>query len=94
MNEETELTADEQNVLEQIREIKAFYSYLLNYGLVIALLFLINFIAMPDYIWAIWPALGWGIYVAWHGLNAFDVVNFFGPEWEKKQLEKRLGRKL
>ncbi|PRY63507.1 2TM domain-containing protein [Vreelandella songnenensis] len=44
--------------------------------------------------WAWWPAMGWGIGIISHGLSAFEVLNFFGPEWEKKQIEKRLGRKL
>ncbi|WP_258176457.1 2TM domain-containing protein [Photobacterium damselae] len=29
-----------------------------------------------------------------HGINAFKVFNLFSPEWERKQVEKRLGRKL
>jgi hypothetical protein len=24
----------------------------------------------------------------------FEVINLFGPNWEKKQIEKRLGRPL
>ncbi|ENM5859818.1 2TM domain-containing protein, partial [Vibrio mimicus] len=44
--------------------------------------------------WAWWPALGWGIGVINHGLNAFEVFDLFGAKWEKRQIEKRLGRKL
>ncbi|WP_345775811.1 hypothetical protein [Vibrio sp. 99-8-1] len=29
-----------------------------------------------------------------HGLNAFEVFTMFGPKWEKRQIEKKLGRKL
>jgi hypothetical protein len=29
-----------------------------------------------------------------HGLNAFEWINLFGPKWERKRIEKRLGRGL
>lgn len=94
MNNEIQVTADEKVVLEQVRAIKSFYSNLISYLSVIALLFVINFMIDPSYIWAWWPAMGWGIGIVCHGLSAFEVLNFFGPDWEKKQVEKRLGRKL
>lgn len=100
LNQETTMMAEnnfsieEQQALEYVRDIKGFYSHLVNYVLVIAFLFVINFITSPGYIWAWWAALGWGIGVLTHALSVFEVFNFFGPDWEKKQVEKRLGRKL
>ncbi len=94
MDTETKLTKEEQVAIEQVQAIKGFYSHLTTYILVIALLFAINLFANPTYIWAVWPALGWGIGIINHGLGAFEVLNFFGPKWEKRQIEKRLGRKL
>jgi hypothetical protein len=38
--------------------------------------------------------LGWGIGLVVHGLRVFGVIKLFGPEWEKRQVEKQLGRKL
>ncbi|CZF80645.1 helix-turn-helix protein [Grimontia celer] len=94
MTEEVKYTAEEERVINQVREIKGFYSHLTTYALVIGLLFMINFLTSPDYIWAWWPAMGWGIGITVHALNSFEILNFFGPDWEKKQIEKRLGRKL
>ena len=94
MDTETKLTQDEQVAIEQVQAIKGFYSHLTTYVLVIALLFAINLFTNPTYIWAVWPALGWGIGIINHGLGAFEVLSFFGPKWEKRQIEKRLGRKL
>ncbi|MGF1686572.1 2TM domain-containing protein [Photobacterium japonica] len=88
------LTEEEQSVIEQVKEIKGFYSHLITYVIVIVGLFILNYVTDPTYIWAWWPALGWGIGIVSHGLSAFEVLNFFGPEWEKRQIEKRLGRKL
>ncbi|NIY92005.1 2TM domain-containing protein [Vibrio diazotrophicus] len=94
MTNETKFTEEEQTVIDQVRSIKGFYSHLMTYVMVISLLFAINLFTNPDYIWAWWPALGWGIGILNHGLNAFEVFNLFGPKWEKRQIEKRLGRKL
>ncbi|MGF1692281.1 2TM domain-containing protein [Photobacterium kagoshimensis] len=89
------MISDEENkVLAQVREIKGFYSHLITYVLVISMLFVINFITDSSYIWAWWPAMGWGIGIISHALSAFEIMNFFGADWEKKQVEKRLGRKL
>ena len=94
MNSTTKLSIEEQAAFESVQNLKAFYSHLITYVVVIILLFIINFISNPDYIWAVWPALGWGIGVISHGLSVFEVFDVFSPEWEKKQIEKKLGRKL
>lgn len=87
-------TYEEQRAIEQVRDIKGFYSHLITYVIVISCLFALNLILQPGYIWAKWAAFGWGIGVISHGISVFEVFNFFGPEWEKKQVEKRLGKKL
>ncbi len=94
MNNEIQVTENEKAVIEQVRAIKDFYTHLTSYVLVITLLFIINFVTGTGYMWAWWPAMGWGIGIISHGLSAFEVLNIFGPDWEKKQIEKRLGRKL
>ncbi|WP_318513086.1 2TM domain-containing protein [Photobacterium leiognathi] len=94
MNKEITITEDEKQALEYVKGIKSFYSNLTSYVLVIGMLFVINYFTSPDYWWAVWPALGWGIGIVSHALSAFEILNIFGPEWERKQVEKRLGRKL
>lgn len=39
----------------------------------------------------LWGSIGWGIGLVVHGLSVFEVI---GPNWERKQIEKRLGRPL
>ncbi|MCC4797622.1 XRE family transcriptional regulator [Enterovibrio norvegicus] len=94
MTADVKITEEETRVINQVREIKGFYSHLMTYALVITGLFLLNYMTSPEYIWAWWPAMGWGIGIVSHGLSAFEVLNFFGADWERKQVEKRLGRKL
>ncbi len=84
----------EQKALAYVRDIKAFYNHLITYLISTALLFVINFITNPDYIWAFWPMLGWGVGILSHGMHVFELFSFFGPQWEKRQVEKRLGRRL
>ena len=96
MNEEQPvLKSDEAKALQYVQGIKAFYSHFFFYtgftGLFIGAFYLKNgFIADVFY----FMMFGWGLGVLFHGLNAYEVFNFFGPEWEKRKVEKRLGRKL
>ncbi|KXF82308.1 2TM domain-containing protein [Enterovibrio coralii] len=94
MTEDVKYTEEEERVMNQVRDLKGFYSHLVTYVLVIGMLFVINLLTSPEYIWAWWPAMGWGIGLVIQALNTFELLNFFGPDWEKKQIEKRLGRKL
>ncbi len=87
------ISTEEEHALIYVRDIKGFYSHLIKYVLVIGALFVLNIFRSPNNIWAIWPALGWGIGVVVHGLNVFEVFHFFGPDWERRQLEKRMNRK-
>lgn len=94
MPSSTTQTQEEESAILYVKDIKGFYSHLLKYVVSIIMLFLINYFTNPNYFWAKWVALGWGLGVLSHGLNTYEVFNFFGPEWEKKKIEKKLGRKL
>jgi len=88
------VSLDEKSAMMHVRKLKSFYSNLILYLVVIGVLFAINLFTDPGYIWAVWPALGWGIGIAAHGMGTFGLFRLFGPEWEKRQVEKHLGRKL
>ncbi len=92
--EKNDVSIEEKTAFEHVRKVKGFYINLAVYILVIVGLFVINIITAPGYIWAKWPAMGWGIGIIFHGLGTFKIISLFGPEWEKKQVEKKLGRKL
>jgi transcriptional regulator with XRE-family HTH domain len=90
MQNNAKISTEEESAILYVRDIKGFYSHLIKYAVVITFLFILNIITSPNYFWVIWPALGWGVGVLFHGLNIFEVFNFFGPGWEKRQIEKRL----
>jgi|SRR5690554_329024 len=87
-------TEQEQQALEYVRDLKSFYTNLATYAVVIPFLFGINYLSSPDYYWAWWPALGWGLGMVIQGITTFEMFNLLGANWEKKALEKRLGKKL
>jgi len=88
------LPHDEALALAQVRAQKAFYLNLIQFAVVIPVLAAINIFAYPGYPWAIWPALGWGLYVALCGVRAFHLAPFLNGVWERRQVEKILGRQL
>lgn len=96
MNTATEKaeSTEEQQALEYVRDLKSFYTNIATYAVVIPFLFIINHFTSPGYYWAWWPALGWGLGLAIQGITTFEIFDLLGSNWEKKQLEKRLGKKL
>jgi transcriptional regulator with XRE-family HTH domain len=85
---------DEQLALAKVRKIRRFYIHLVQYALVISVLAIINLATHPSKLWFIWPALGWGIGIFAHAAAIYNVIPFLGAEWERKQVEKELGRPL
>lgn len=94
MSDKDEISFNEQLALTYVRDIKAFYSHVIAYAVTVVCMAVYNLATQPNYLWVLWPALGWGAGVLFHGLSVYEVFNFFGPEWEKRQVEKRLNRKL
>jgi transcriptional regulator with XRE-family HTH domain len=94
----TALSPDEALALAHVRKLRGFYIHLVQYCVVIAVLAAINLLTMRHYhywnFWFIWAALGWGIGLAFHGLRVFDKVPFLNGDWERRQVEKYLGRKI
>lgn len=90
----SDIRPDEALALAHVRKVKKFYVHLTQYLIVIPVLAAINLISSPGYWWFVWPAMGWGLGVAAHGVMIFRAVPFLDGAWEKRQVEKYLGRKL
>jgi len=88
------VSIEEKKAMEYVEGIKSFYQHLFSYVLIISILALVNIFTSPTYLWVVFPAMGWGIGLIFHGISAFELFSLFSPEWEKKQIEKRLGREL
>ena len=87
------LSDDEREALEFVRDIKGFYSHLITYGVVISGLVILWMFQSTSYPWFLWPMFGWGIGILAHGLSVFEFFKLFSPDWERRQVAKRLQRK-
>jgi transcriptional regulator with XRE-family HTH domain len=85
---------DEQLAFQHVRRLRSFYTGLVVYVVVIAALCALNYLKTPQRIWVIWPALGWGLALLIRAARVFEWAPFMGADWEKAQVEKRLGRPL
>lgn len=88
------VSSDEEAAFRHVRRIRNFYARLAIYVVVITGLAIFNFIKSPNHIWVIWPALGWGLGLVFYGMRVFGSIPFMNADWEKRQVEKYLGRKL
>ena len=85
---------DEALAFRHVRRKKGFFIHLTQYVIVITGLTILNLTVSPHHLWFFWPALGWGIGLLAHGASVFHVVPFFNGAWEKREVERYLGRKL
>jgi len=90
MNNEVNLKSDEQEAMAYAKRIKEFYEFLFVY-IVLAIVFLIKFSSEPK-VYVVFAGLGIALII--QGLIAFEKISFLSPSWEKRLIEKRLGRKL
>jgi transcriptional regulator with XRE-family HTH domain len=98
MNDAAAMPDDEKEALEYVARIKGFYMHLFMFAL-FAIVFLGAFgftygFELPQPRWLLFAFAGWAIGVVIHGLHAYEVVDFLGPNWERRLIERRLGRKL
>ncbi|AUH49599.1 XRE family transcriptional regulator [Chromobacterium sp. ATCC 53434] len=85
---------EEALALQHVNRLKRFYRHLIQYVLVMIALAVINLATSPHHLWVMWPALGWGMGLLAHAIGTFELLPILGPDWERRQVEKRLGRKL
>jgi transcriptional regulator with XRE-family HTH domain len=78
----------------QVRQIRKFWHSLIYYVVIMSFLLAVNLATSPAHFWVIWPALGWGLALALRASRVFGLMPWFGPEWERREVEKRLGRSL
>lgn len=84
-----------QEAKQRVEEIKGFYIHLVTYVLVNAVLVIINLFTSPEYLWFIWPIIGWGVGLVIHAFSVFS--NLWGKSWEERKIkeimekDKRIG---
>jgi DNA-binding XRE family transcriptional regulator len=81
----------EKAAINYVKGIKEFYGHLFMFVVFMLAFLVTGKFAHPQMGWLI---LGWVAGLIIHGLVAFEIFGSFGTNWEKKQIEKKLGRKL
>lgn len=85
---------EEAAALRHVRQLRRFYLHLLRYLLVVSVLGVFNLVRSPQHLWFLWVAGGWGLGLLLHASRVFGNAHLLGPQWERRQVEKRLGRPL
>lgn len=94
---DTTMTAAEEAEREafaHVRALRGFYMASLRYALIAAALYAINLLTSPQRMWSYWVMPGLGLALAARAIRVYAPYRLFGPQWERRQVEKRLGRPL
>lgn len=73
---------------KKVEAIKGFYGNLSSYVIIITGLAIVNLLTSSRHLWFIYPAVGWGIGVLFHGMSVFNYNFFLGKDWEEKKIRK------
>ncbi|MRI00017.1 histidine kinase [Kriegella sp. EG-1] len=74
---------------ERVDELKKFYSNIISYVLVIAMLAGINYYTDQwNYPWFLWAAFGWGIGIIFNAIKVFGSDPFLGKGWEERKIKE------
>ncbi len=76
---------------ERVECIKGFYSNLTAYSIVIPILAYFNYVT-SDFPWVIFPAIGWGIGIVGHWMNAYDRNPILGRGWEERKIKELMDK--
>lgn len=75
---------------EKAQNIRGFYINLGMYCVIIPVLVFINLKYTPDFQWFWFSMLGWGLGLAFHGMEVYDINPLFGKGWEERKIQEIL----
>ena len=82
------MSAIEKEAREEVEEIQGFYIHLGVYILVNVFLVVLNLITSPEYFWAIWPMLGWGVGLGAHAVTIFGLFGIGSQDWQERRVRE------
>lgn len=92
--DESALGEDELTELAHVRKTRRFIVQVLAYLVIVPLVCLAEWATEHALQYGLLLATGWGIWLAIRARSQLDLRDIFGADWEKRRLEKRLGRKI
>lgn len=81
-----------QRARKRVEAKIGFYIHLTVYVGVNILLIIINLLTSPQYFWFIWPLIGWGIGLFFHGMATFIFSGGKFHEIKDRMIEKEIGK--
>ena len=88
---ENKVSPDEVLAMKQVGQLREFYVHVAVYLIVCLAAVAAVWVASPENLWAAWLLwLVWGAGLAIHAARTF----LLGGAWERRQVERRLGRPL
>ncbi|MBR7799251.1 helix-turn-helix domain-containing protein [Undibacterium fentianense] len=90
--DEAQLNEVEKAELKNIRAIRHLIVELVAYFIVVPLICVASYVHNGEIRNGLGLAVGWGFWLAYQIIELFDAKAFFGANWEKRQLDQRLGR--
>lgn len=69
-----------------------FYIHLGVYSVVNTMLIVINLSSWSNNPWSLWPLMGWGIGLFFHGLSVFAITSKKLKTLKEKMIEKEINR--
>jgi hypothetical protein len=90
-------TDPQQQALEararaHVQHLRSFYRLCGTAALVVAITFTVNYFTTPGRWWFLWVAFGFGIALAFAGLNLLLRGRWFGAEWEERKVREYVER--
>jgi len=78
------------NAKKKVETRMSFYTHLVVYLVIISMLTILNLTVAGDYLWAMWPMIGWGSGLIVHGLFTFvfDSNSSLKDRLIEKELQK------
>lgn len=76
---------------KRVKKKKEFFANLFSWVFTSIFLFVINILTSPDFLWAFFPFVGWGIGIAFQGFDVFGYPGM-GSNWEERQIEEEMRR--
>jgi hypothetical protein len=77
---------------DKVKELKGFYGNLTSYCIVIPSLAVFNFLSTSNFPWVIFPTIGWGIGLLFHGMEVFGYNPILGKNWEERKIKEYMNR--
>ena len=96
METNNNINNDERNMYlkaqKRVEDIKGFYGHLSSFVVVNIGLAILNLATSPEYLWFLYPLIGWGVGLAAHGMSVFNYMPFLNSDWEERKIRELMDK--